>query len=187
MSLHFFKNFTGFLSLSAFSSNLQFLPSGSLTILFQFTFLVHSLSINHLALSVLLLKGFSLSLQLLLSLPIHALFLPLFPRSGTRSRPISEISHPFHSSNLVLNPISSNLPLQINPSLWLNVFTCIICFLLINVNTNLFNIFDLYSENDEYKCIVWLREWMCKFGALSINYRDRNARYKCYLLLLLLM
>ena len=110
MSLHFFNNFTGSLSLSAFSSNLQFLPSASLTILFQFTFLVHSLSINHLALSVLLLKGFSLSL------PIHALFLPLFPRSGTRSRPISEISPPFHSSNPVLRPTSSNSPLIFNPS-----------------------------------------------------------------------
>ena len=27
---------------------------------------------------------------------------------------------------------------------------------------------------------------MCRLGALSINYRDRNARYKCYILLLLL-
>lgn len=108
MSLHSFKNFTGFLSLFPFNSNLQFLPSASLTILSQFTSLVPSLSINRLAYSVLLLKSSLLSLLHLYDLLHLALSLPLYLGSGILSLLILEISLPFNSSNPVSKLIVSN-------------------------------------------------------------------------------
>ena len=110
-SLHSLNNFTGFLSLSAFSLNLQFLPSASLTTLSQSTFLAPSLCTNHLGHFVLLLKGFLLFLRHLLNLPLAAPSLPLSLRSGTLSPLILETSHPSPYLNPVLSPIFSNLHL----------------------------------------------------------------------------
>ena len=110
-SLLFFKNFTGFLFLFAFSLNLQSLPSASLTTLSQLTFHALSLSISLLAHFDLLLKNSLLFLlhlfnQLLLA-PFHLLFL----ESGILSLHTSETSLLSLFSNLVSKPIFSNLPI----------------------------------------------------------------------------
>ena len=111
MSLLFFKNFTGFLFLFAFSLNLQSLPSASLTTLSQLTFHVLSPSINLLVHFDLLLKNSLLFLQHPFNQLLLAPFHLLFPESGILSLHISETSILFLFSNLVSKPIFSNLPL----------------------------------------------------------------------------
>ena len=160
MSLQSFKNFTGFLSLSAFSLNLQFLPSASLTTLFQSIFLAPSLYTNLLGHFVLLLKGFSLFLQHLLNLPLAAPSLPQSLGSGILFPLTLETSHLSLSSNPVLSPISLNLHLifklisALDPTLWLNVFFMYI-FCLLMLSLICLNIWlCLNCENDKSRCIV---------------------------------